>query len=116
MYAAEVISPSAFGFSAEFQGDHPAYDEFDEYLRNEFTEREPEWDARFGKATWRDPEINHYDYVYLLHGNVPEATSQADAEHKVRELVERVSARLKSLEHKAGRAIPKPKIRVWRWR
>ena len=27
-----VPNPPAFGFSAEFLGEHPAYDGFDEYL------------------------------------------------------------------------------------
>lgn len=111
-----MLTPSGFGFSAEFEGDHPAYDQFDEYLQEEFVNRNPDWEAKFGKATSLDPKANRYDYLYLLHGNVPDATSHEDAEQKVRELVDKISGRLKSLERKAGRAIPKPKIRVWRWR
>jgi hypothetical protein len=46
-----IANPAAFGFSAEYPGDHPAYDGFDEYLRVEFAKRHPGWEPRFGKAT-----------------------------------------------------------------
>jgi hypothetical protein len=36
-------NPSLFGFSAEFRGDHPAFDHFDEYLRIEFAKRVWRW-------------------------------------------------------------------------
>ena len=110
-----MITPSRFGFSAEFLGDHPAYDDFDEYLRVEFAERHPGWEPRFGRTSWFDPTVNRYDYMYLLHGNVPDAESHEDAEHKVRQLVEEISHGLKSLKTAIERPLPRPRVRVWRW-
>lgn len=110
-----MLTPSGFGFSAEFQGDHPAYDDFDDYLRVEFARRHPGWEPRFGKTTWLDPAVNRYDYMYLLHGNVPEATSHEDAEQRVHQLLDELSHGLRSLGAKAEKAIPKPRVRVWRW-
>lgn len=111
-----VPNPPAFGFSADFLGDHPAYDGFDEYLRDEFASRSPDWEPRFGKATRLDPSVNRYDYMYLLHGNVPDAESHADAEKKVHQLLDEMSHGLKSVGPRVEKAIPKPLVRVWRWR
>jgi hypothetical protein len=111
-----VATPAAFGFSAEYLGDHPAYDGFDEYLRLEFAKRHPGWEPRFGTATRFDPAVNRYDHLYLLAGSVPEAKSEADAEKKVRQLLDEVAQGLKSLRPKAERALPKPIVRTWRWR
>jgi hypothetical protein len=110
-----ISNPAAFGFSAEYPGDHPAYDGFDEYLRVEFAKRHPGWEPRFGKATWFDPTVNRHDYLYLLTGNVPEAESHADAEKKVRELLDEISEGLKSLRPKVEKALPTPRMKVWRW-
>ena len=68
-----MITPPVYGFSAEFRGEHPAFDDFDDYLRLEFAKQHPGWEPRFGKATWFDPAVDRYDYMYLLHGNVPHA-------------------------------------------
>lgn len=107
---------SEFGFFAEYPGNHPAYDGFDEYLRIEFAKRHPGWEPRFGRATWFDPAVNRYDYMYLLTGNVPEASSQKDAESKVRDLLEDIASGLKALRPKTETALPKPVTKVWRWR
>jgi hypothetical protein len=104
-----------YGFAAEYLGDHPAYDEFEQYLRTEFAKRHPGWEPRFGKGTWFDRAVNKYDYAFLLHGNVPEASSHADAESKVRNLLEEVAAGLKSLRPMTEKAVPRPIMRVWRW-
>ena len=111
-----VPNPPAFGFSAEFLGDHPAYDGFDEYLRDEFTQREPGWEPKFGKVTRFDPSVNRYDYTYLLHGSVPDAESHEDAEKKVHQLLDEMSGGLKSAGSRIEKAIPKPRVKVWRWR
>ena len=111
-----IPNPPAFGFSAEYLGDHPAYDGFDEYLRDEFAQREPDWEPRFGKATRLVPTPNGYDYSYLLHGNVPDAESHEDAEKKVRKLLDEISQGLKSRRPHVDKAIPSPRIKVWRWR
>jgi hypothetical protein len=108
-------NPALFGFSAEFPGDHPAYDEFEEYLRIEFPKRHPGWEPRFGRASRYDPAADRYDYVFLLNGNVPEASSQADAETKVRQLLHELGEGLRSLRPKTEKAIPQPTTRVWRW-
>jgi hypothetical protein len=68
-----MITTPSVGFSAEYLGDHPAYDRFDEYLRIELAKRHPGWEPRFGKVTWFDPTVNRFDYAYLLTGNVPGA-------------------------------------------
>jgi hypothetical protein len=110
-----MVNLPAFGFTAEYLGDHPAYNEFDEYLQNEFVNRHPGWQPTFGKATRFDPSLDRYDYMYLLSGNVPDAESHADAEKKVRELVDELSYGRKTLGARVERAIPKPKIKVWKW-
>jgi hypothetical protein len=111
-----ITAPAAFGFSAEFRGEHPAYDDFDDYLRLEFADQHPGWEPRFGKATWFDPEDNRYDYMFLLHGNVPEAKSHEDAESKVHELLDELARGLKSARPTIEKALPRPHIRVWRWK
>ena len=110
------LMTAEFGFSAEYAGSHPAYDGFDEYLRIEFAKRHPGWEPRFGTATWFDPVVNRYDHMYLLTGNVPEAQSQSEAENKVRDLLEEIANRFKSLRPKTEKALPKPNTRVWSWR
>jgi hypothetical protein len=107
--------PALYGFSAEYLGNHPAYDEFEEYLRSEFARRHPGWEPRFGKATWLDRSVNGYDYMFLLSGSVPEAGAQAEAEDKVRKLLDELAAGLKSLRPKTEKGLPKPITRVWRW-
>jgi len=54
--------------------------------------------------------------MYLLTGNVPEAQSQSEAENKVRDLLEEIANRFKSLRPKSEKALPKPSTRVWSWR
>jgi len=107
-------APATFGFSAEFLGDDPAYDDFDDYLRIEFARRHPGWEPRFGKVSWFDPAANRYDHSYLLTGGVPEAASHADAEGKVRELLDDIGNVLKSLGAKTEKALEKPTVRVWK--
>jgi hypothetical protein len=111
-----IPNPPAFGFSAEYLGDTPAFDGFDDYLRDEFAERHPDWEPTFGKVTRYDPSVNRYDYLYLLHGSVPDAESHEDAEKKVRQLIDEFSRGLKGLESRVGKAIPRPRVKVWRWR
>jgi hypothetical protein len=101
----------AFGFSAEYRGDDPTYDGFDEYLRIEFGKRHPEWEPRFGRVSWFDRAANRYNYSYLLTGNVPEAESHSEAEKKVGDLLDELAGGLRELSRKA---IPKPITRVWR--
>jgi hypothetical protein len=104
-----------FGFRAEYLGDHPAYDAFDEYLRTEFVKRHPGWEARFGKGTWFDPATDRYNYMFLLTGSVPDAKSQKGAERKVQELLDELAQGLASLPPKAEKKLPSPIARVWRW-
>jgi hypothetical protein len=111
-----MINPALYGFSAEFPGDHPAYDDFDEYLRVEFAQRHPGWEPRFGRTTRFDSAVNRYDYAYLIHGDVPEATSHAEAEHKVRELIKELTEGLKAKRPKGEKALPNPLTKVWPWR
>lgn len=105
---------NGFAFSAEYPGVQPANDGFDEYLRIEFASRHPGWEPRFGTVSWFDPAANRYDYAYLLTGNVPDADSQADAEKKVRDLLDQIAKGLKSFRPKTAMALPKPRTRVWR--
>jgi hypothetical protein len=111
-----IPNPPAFGFSAEYLGDTPSYDGFDEYLRDEFADRHPDWEPRFGKVTRYDPSVSRYDYLYLLHGNVPGAESHEDAEKKVRQLMDEISQRMKAAGKRVEQDIAKPRVRVWRWR
>jgi hypothetical protein len=90
-----VPDPGVFGLSAEYRGDDRAYDGFDEYLRLEFAKRHPGWEPRFGTTTWFDPAYNRSNYMFLLTGNVPEAASHADAENKVRQLLDEIGQGLK---------------------
>ncbi|TMC61474.1 MAG: hypothetical protein E6J16_12985 [Chloroflexota bacterium] len=110
-----MITPPVYGFSAEVRGEHPAFDDFDDYLRLEFAKQHPGWEPRFGKATWFDPAVDRYDYMYLLHGNVPEAKTHEEAEKKVRELLDEIAHGLKSVRPAVEKAIPRPLVRVWRW-
>jgi hypothetical protein len=108
-----VVSPAAFGFSTEYRGDHPGYDDFDEYLRVEFPERHPGWEPRFGRASWFDPDLKRYDYLYLLSGNVPDAESHADAEHKVTQLLHDIAREFKAFRPDIKKALPEPITKVW---
>jgi len=87
----------------------------DDYLRLEFAGQHPGWEPRFGKATRFDPAVDRYDYMYLLHGNVPEAKTHEEAEKKVRELLDEIAHGLKSVRPAIEKAIPRPLVRVWRW-
>ena len=108
-----AINPALYAFSAEFLGDHPAHSDFEKYLRMEFVKRHPGWEPSFGRATWFDRDVKAYDYMFLLRGHVPEATSQSDAEGKVHKLLDEIAEGLKSLRPKTA-TLPKPIIRVWR--
>jgi hypothetical protein len=110
------LDPVTFGFAAEYPGEHPAHDEFEEYLRIEFARRHPGWEPRFGRATWFDPSLNRYNYMFLLTGNVPEANSHEEAERKVRKLLDELAQGLKALRPKTERALPEPFTKIWRWR
>ena len=110
-----AVNPAPFGFSTEYRGDPHTYDGFDEFLRVEFAKRHPGWEPRFGQASWFDPATNRYDYVYLISGNVPDAKSQADAEHKVAQLLNEVASGFKALRPDINKVLPKPITRVWRW-
>lgn len=107
-------APEAFGFTAEFPGDDPVYDDLDDYLRVEFGDRYPGWEPRFGKMTWFDPRANRYDHAYLLSGKVPDAESHPEAEGKVRELLDDIGKRFKSVGSRAERALAEPHVRVWK--
>ncbi len=72
--------------------------------------RPPGWEPSFGRATRFDRDVKAYDYMFLLRGNVPEATSHSDAESKIRELLDEIAQGLKSLRSKTD-AFPKPVIR-----
>jgi hypothetical protein len=110
-----VVNPPVWGFSAEFRGEHPAYDDFEDYLRMEFAQQHPGWEPRFGKATWFDPAVNRYDYMYLLHGNVPDAKSHQDAESRVHQLLDEIAHGLRAVKPTLEKAISRPHVRVWRW-
>jgi len=110
-----AVNPAAFGFSTEYRGDHHAYDGFDEYLRIEFPKRHPGWEPRFGKATWFDPAINRYDYMYLISGNVPDVESQADAERKVAQLLHDIAREFKALRPDVKKVLPEPITKVCHW-
>lgn len=81
----------------------------------EFAKRHPGWEPRFGISTRFDPDVNRYGHLYSLTGSVPEAKLEADAEKKVRDLLDEISQGLKSLTPKTERNLPKPIIRTWRW-
>ena len=72
--------------------------------------------SRFGEGIGSDPDANPNDYVYLLHGSVPEATSHADAENKVKKLLHEIEQGFKSRRPKGEKGMPAPVTRVWRWR
>ena len=110
-----AVNPAAFGFSTEYHGDPTAYDGFDEYLRIEFPRRHPGWEPRFGQASWFDPAKNRYDYMYLISGNVPDAQSHADAEHKVAQLLDEIARGFKAVRPDIKKVLPKPITKVWRW-
>jgi hypothetical protein len=110
-----AVNPDAFGFSTEYRGHDPAFEGFDEYLRLEFGKRHPGWEPRFGAASWFDPATNRWDYMYLIHGSVPDAESVADAEHKVAHLVEDIAHGLKALKPDVEKVLATPITKVWRW-
>ena len=107
-----VLNPALYGFTAEYRGEHPAYGEFEEYLHTEFANQHPGWEPRFGEGKTLDPD----DYVWLLHGSVPEATSHSDAESRVRKLLQEIAQEFESRRPKGEKGIPEPITRVWRWR
>jgi hypothetical protein len=109
-----AVVPSVFSFSAEYPEDHPAFDEFDDYLRIEFAKRHPGWEPRFGKVSVFDPIANRYNYRYLLMGNVPDASSHEDAQNKVHQLVEEISEGVRSLKPRIEKGLPKPLVKVWK--
>ncbi len=111
-----MLNPALYAFTAEFHGEHPAYDDFEEYIRTEFANRHPGWEPRFGEGMGSDPDPNPNDYVYLLHGSVPEATSHADAENKVKKLLHEIGQGFKSRRPTGEKGMPAPITRVWRWR
>jgi len=107
-----VLNPALYAFTAEYRGEHPAYGEFEEYLRTEFANLHPGWEPRFGEATSVDPD----DYVWLLHGSVPEATSHEEAQSKVRKLLHDIAKGFNSRRPKNEKQMPEAITRVWRWR
>jgi hypothetical protein len=109
-----AYNPAYFGFSAEYKGDHPAYDDFDDYLRIEFANRHPGWEANFGRKTQFDPEEERYDHLYLVTGSVPEARSHEEAESKLRQLLDEIGRGLKSLRPRSEKPLPEPVTKVWR--
>ncbi|HYR50942.1 MAG TPA: hypothetical protein VES90_12215 [Candidatus Eisenbacteria bacterium] len=111
-----AVNPALFGFSAEYRGDRRVYDGFDEYLRVEFPKRHPGWEPRFGEADTFDEAKNRHDYTFLISGDVPHAESQADAEHKVAQLLEEIARGFKGARPDIKEIIPKPITKVWRWR
>jgi hypothetical protein len=110
-----AVNPAAFGFSAEYHGDNPAYDGFDEYLRLEFPKRHPGWEPRFGEVSWFDPAKNRFDNMYLISGSVPDAESQADAERKVAQMLDEIAREFKALRPDIKKVLPRQITKVWRW-
>jgi hypothetical protein len=111
-----AINPALYGFTLEYTGDRRAYDGFDEYLRVEFPKRHPGWEPRYGEADTFDEAKNRHDYAFLISGDVPDATSQADAERKVGELIEEIARGFKGARPDIKEILPKPIAKVWRWR
>ena len=109
-----AVNPAVFGFAAEYREDPATYDGFDEYLRIEFPKRHPGWEPRFGQASWFDPATKRHDYMYLISGNVPDADSHADAEHKVTWLLAEIGHGFKALSPDMHKMLPKPIMKVWR--
>lgn len=66
-----AIVSALLAFSAEYLGDHPAYEDFEEYLRMEFVKRRPGWEPSFGRATRFERDVQAYDYMFLPRGNSP---------------------------------------------
>ena len=54
--------------------------------------------------------------AFLISGDVPDATSQADAERKVGELIEEIARGFKGARPDIKEILPKPIAKVWRWR
>ena len=110
-----MLSSASHGFAVEFPGEYEHYEEFDEYLREEFPRLHPGWEPRFGRVTSVDPSENDLDYKFLLTGNVPDATSEDDAEDRLHRLLDEVRAEFKSLKPHLDH-LPAPVARVWRWK
>lgn len=104
-----------FGFSAEYLGPSPAYDEFMNFLRVEFGPSHADWRPRFGKAVGYDPVTQDWNYMFLLTGSVPGARSRDVADRKARALVHQLGSRLRAAHANPGAALPDPVVRVWRW-
>ncbi len=105
----------SFGFAAEYPGGGPVFDEFEQYLRIEFAQRHPGSEPRFGKASWFDPLTKAWNFLFLLTGNVPEATTAEDARRKAGQLVRRLDSGFKLAHANPGNLLPRPLIRVWEW-
>lgn len=95
----------AYGYSLHFPGDPSDHDDLDEYLQTEFPQQHPGWEPTYGRVSHYFDDYNRRDYAYLLSGDVPGASSLADAEKKVEALVSELRERLK---------LPMPKTRVWK--
>lgn len=53
--------------------------------------------------------------MYLISGNVPDAESQSDAEHKLAQLLDSIAREFKALRPDIKKVLPKPITKVWRW-
>jgi hypothetical protein len=95
----------AYGYSLHFPGDPSEHDGLDEYLQIEFPRLHSGWKPTYGRVSHYYDDIDRRDYAYLLSGDVPGASSLADAEKKVEALVHELRERLK---------LPMPKMRVWK--
>lgn len=102
-----------FGFVAEYLTPSPAYDEYEKFLRLEFTRRAPGWEAGFGTVSRYNPHTNSWNYGFLLEGEVPEATSRSDARSRARKLVGELAAGLAAAHENPGRLLPVPRVWVW---
>ena len=102
-----------FGFVAEYLTPSPAYDEFEEFLRLEFSKRAPGWEAGFGKVSRYDPHGNRWNYGFLLEGEVPDARSRTDAGRRVRKLATELGSALAAAHQNPGKFLPVPQIWVW---
>ena len=110
-----VLSSASHGFSVEYPGDYEHYDDFDEYLREEFPQLHPGWEPRFGRVTIVDPVQHDRDFRFLLTGNVPGAASEDDAESRLQKLLDEIRDEFKSLKPHLDH-LPAPAARVWRWK
>lgn len=104
-----------FGFSAEYLGPSPAYDEFEQFLRIEFEKLPAGWEPTFGQVVKFDRHLRRWNYAFLLTGSVPDAKTSRQAEEKALDLVHHLAAGLRQAHANPGHLLPDPVVRVWEW-